>query len=157
MSGTWRGKGVSSAGSEFAGLFHRKLLKNWTSEEIIVLKIVIRPWSSQLVCFTSTLSPGDPVSGRDQVRTAGYGEVDSGSGRHSSPGSLWEKNHLNLSLTSSSAANLVWLQLWLATSSFNDSTYARAGRFVLIWEQETSIIDLAVQSDGYIKTRYHNT
>ena len=92
---------------------------------------------ASLYVYTSTLSPGDPVSGRDQVRTAGYGEVDSGSGRHSSPGSLWEKNHLNLSLTSSSAANLVWLQLWLAASSFDDSTYARAGIFVLIWEQET--------------------
>ena len=41
--------------------------------------------------FYSTLSPGDPVPGRDQVWAAGYGEVDSGSGRHSSPGSLWEK------------------------------------------------------------------
>ena len=131
MSGSWRGKGVSSAGSKFAGLFHRKLLKNWTWEEINVLKIVSRVRGScQFVCSTSTLSPGDPVSGRDQVRTAGYGEVDSGSGRHSSPGPLWEKNHLNLSLTSSSAANLVWLQLWLATSSFDDSTYARAGRLL---------------------------
>ena len=55
----------------------------------MLLKIVSRVRrSSQLVCFTSTLSPGDPVPGRDQVWAAGYGEVDSGSGRHSSPGSL---------------------------------------------------------------------